>query len=175
MSNVTTATFCRYCKHEILTTHKGSPDRCPECFKIIVKPDNKYFRTPDYLQFQRDKLIEEITSHKIDVTSYDYTDRLNDINDAEAGWCRNALYDDRKASLLDALLYLKHLPYTKSSGEELKTIIHLALKIGELAATLDKLYKSGVSLYDRETRPVRPNPRDTDWDQAAASTGRDLD
>jgi len=173
MPNVTHATFCRYCQTEITETKKGFPDRCPECFKIIVKPSNKHFDTPDYIFHQRRDLESRLKDEKIIPGSDDHMDALAEIQMSEDEWHRTSLFEDKRAALADALACMSHLPYSRLNREEASYLLKMGATIGNMARTIQELYKSGVSLYDREIRPVRPDAGSYEWDQASTATGRD--
>lgn len=175
-AKITVPSFCPYCKEEIPQDKvKPNQNRCPECFRIIVKPEDKYFKSPEYISKQKVILIERVVR---DVPNgpnnyEDLEDATAQVYLAEDDWYRNCLASERFECLWDALGILRHLPYSKMNREDTQRIVSMGKKIGEVATKIDEMYKAGVVLYDREVRSARPDPRETDLDQASTATGRD--
>lgn len=175
-AKITTPSFCPYCRMEIPEDKvRSNPDRCPECFRVIVKPENKHFQDPNYILAQKEKLLAQalIEIPGAEVGTDDYNDISASVHASEDEWYRNCLHKERVGSLSDAFEIIRHLPYSRSSGEELSQVINIAKRIGSIADHIDKFYRSGVTTYDREVRPTRTDSREVGVDQASTATGRD--
>jgi len=181
MVNISTPKFCPYCEEPLYTDDqlagfksvKVLKDRCPNCYKIVKNPDNKYFQKPNYIFHQKKSLIENLERDKLKPGTDDYLDQATEISNQEVDWYRDCLHEDRVAAFSDAIGVMENLIFTKSMSGEIKQILTLAKRISTLASAIEDLHKSGVALYDRETRSLRPLPGDAGGNQASATASRD--
>lgn len=181
MVNIALPQICPYCKEQTVSDDPDAKykwphplsDRCPHCMKIIKNPDNKYFEPPKYIFHQKKSLIENLENDKLKPEEEDYQLELHRINKAEVDWHRDCLHEYRVGALSDALGVIQHLPYTRSAGDEVIQLLNLAEKIGNMVSAIRTLYKSGVSLYDREPKQIRAFSGSLDGNQASATASRD--
>lgn len=181
MVNVSTPQFCPYCEDPLYTDEqlagfksmRINKDRCPNCYKIVKNPNNKYFEKPKYIFHQSKSLIENLERDKLKPGSDDYLDQVTEISNQEIGWYRECLHEDRIAALSDAIGVMANLIFTRSMAGEIKQVLTLAKRVSTLASAIEDLHKSGVTLYDRETRSLRPVAGSSDGNQASATASRD--
>lgn len=181
MTKVSKSSICPYCKTNLLdfeletgfTVPKALKDRCPSCNKIIRKPSNELFESPDYIHHQMTTLMEEARNSKRFESEKDLEDQWNRSENALYEWFRRCLHEDRVAALSDAVQVIEHLIYSNASREEIGQLMKLTARIEKVSAAVRNFMQIGGPLYEREVRRIRTHYRDADGGEAAASAGRD--
>lgn len=153
---------------------ENSPEECKVCGKSLKIATNKYFASPDYIYYQRHALVEDIQLDKIRPGDSKFEEKLLDIQNSLDAWARECPVEDRLAALYDAYLYLAHVVFaTGTTKENMRQMISVAKKIGDLGNSIEQYLRYGGTVYDRKIRSLRPEPGELEWNQASASAGGD--
>lgn len=181
MTKVSHSSICPYCEINLLDyeletgyiTPTALKDRCPSCNKIIKKPSNELFESPDYVHHQKTTLLKELSNSKRFDSNDDVSAKAFKIESEHDKWFRRCLHEDRVAAIRDAASTLEHLLYSNASREEISQLLKLSEKIEKLTTTIKSFIQIGGPLYEREIRRVRAYDGYTDGGEAAASASRD--
>lgn len=168
---------CHYCEASLMPGPESETPtdvgHCWNCGRLLKNPTNKHFECPDYLHHQKNSLIEELGRGKLKPGDTKYDEKIQEIQKDLISWVRECTSEDKIAPLHDSVVIMENLIHTTTTGEDLKIIISLAKKIGNLANVLEQYFKAGGCTYDRKIRRFRPDNGESSWDQATATAGRD--
>lgn len=172
MSKVSSNFFhCKHCGSEGFKDPDVPDYACPRCGGSLKTPQNDFYSTPNYLFFQRQRLLNKMEKDKLLPGDYSWMARFAEVENNFVTWSRECPENDRIAAMEDARHLLANIIYSSTSPDALKAIIKTAKHIGKLAESLESYFLNGGSRYDREVRPIRPDPGDGYGREASATAG----
>jgi hypothetical protein len=162
--------FCPGCGQEILNdSPKG---HCPHCGYILTRPVSQHFTSPKYLFYQLDLHRERLAPTRRRGTKAPTREDLRVLDEVEKDykrWLIEMHSDDRKNALMDAYHALRYLVASKTFGEDLKRVVDLGKRIGDLAQTIESYVKNGGGLlHEREIGPIPPDSGNASGSTATA-------
>ena len=140
MANINKIALCPRCKTEM---DFPLPEKCPDCSLEIKKSSNDFFHLPDYISAQFEDYREELGIYKMEQMSDGNKKEMDDVVSSLFKWCRECKGIDKIAAMSDAHLMVKHLIHSNTSPEQIKVILKIGKKIGDLCVNLDDYFKKG--------------------------------
>lgn len=166
MAKANTVKLCPGCRAELPTP---VPAVCPFCTRQLEVPVNPFFGSPDYVSLQ---LEDALATRRHDVKPPTDAEKaeIEDIRKQYEAWLREAPVQDRIAALHDAHLMLSRTLLAPIAGKDLKTMVGLGKRIGELARAIDLYMTHGGDItHAPETRRLPPEPGDDDGGETSAN------
>lgn len=128
MTKINTVAVCPRCSSTVAGLRV-----CSKCGYKFDKPTSLLFGTPDYLYSQ-------LRDHEKD-------NPAKGLREEYRKYLIESPYEDKMDALFDAYTTLQLAALSDLSGEELKMLVKLGIRIGKLSTSLDEYIKNGGITY----------------------------
>ena len=143
MPTVNAVKICPKCEKLL---HDPNQMKCFYCHTLLKTPNSDFFGVPDYLTRQySEAILETKRDGKVkegQELSSEVSQKINEIRAQYQEWIMHMPYEDRIASMRDALTLMQHLIVGNASLKEVGELLKLGKRIGEISDAIEGYLKA---------------------------------